>query len=32
MPSEMVKEAMSPYTRKSFVYQLVVHKVFPRSS
>ena len=33
MPSEkIVKQAMSQYTRKNFVYQLVVHKIFPRSS
>ena len=24
-------QAMSQYTRKNFVYQLVVHKIFPRS-
>ena len=32
MPSEgMVRQAMSQYTRKKFVYQLAVYKIFPRS-
>ena len=32
MPSEKAWiQAMSQYTRKNFVYQLVVHKIFSRS-